>query len=208
MGPFGKDAFLCVQDIYSLVARHTVSEEAKPFLIQLNQIHILSELITSKTRLRLLLKFFSRPGVRGHLRGLADELGESTNSIRLELNKLEVAGLLKKETEGQKKVYSVDERNTFHLELVNLVSKFLGFDQIINDLLAKAGEIKEVYITGDYARGIDGGLIEVVVVGNIQPIEIAQIVNNIETKIGRKINLVILDSELNESNYDCILQLL
>ena len=208
MGPFGKDAFLCVQDIYSLVARHTVSEEAKPFLVQLNQIHILSELITSKTRLRLLLKFFSRPGVRGHLRGLADELGESTNSIRLELNKLEVAGLLKKETEGQKKVYSVDERNTFHLELVNLVSKFLGFDQIINDLLAKAGEIKEVYITGDYARGIDGGLIEVVVVGNIQPIEIAQIVNNIETKIGRKINLVILDSELNESNYDCILQLL
>jgi hypothetical protein len=208
LGPFGKDAFLCVQVIYSLVARHTVSEEAKPFLVQLNQIHILSELITSKTRLRLLLKFFSRPGVRGHLRGLADELGESTNSIRLELNKLEVAGLLKKETEGQKKVYSVDERNTFHLELVNLVSKFLGFDQIINDLLAKAGEIKEVYITGDYARGIDGGLIEVVLVGNIQPIEIAQIVNNIETKIGRKINLVILDSELNESNYDCILQLL
>jgi len=208
LGPFGKDAFLCVQDIYSLVARHTVSEEAKPFLNHLNQNHILSELITSKTRLRLLLKFFSRPGVRGHLRGLADELGESTNSIRLQLNKLEVAGLLKKETEGQKKVYSVDERNTFHLELVNLVSKFLGFDQIINDLLAKAGEIKEVYITGDYARGIDGGLIEAVVVGNIQPIEIAQIVNNIETKIGRKINLVILDSELNESNYDCILQLL
>ena len=208
MDPLGKDAFLCVQDIYSLVARHIVSEEAKPFLNHLNQNHILSELITSKTRLRLLLKFFSRPGVRGHLRGLADELGESTNSIRLELNKLEVAGLLKKETEGQKKVYSVDERNTFHLELVNLVSKFLGFDQIINDLLAKAGEIKEVYITGDYARGIDGGLIEVVVVGNIQPIEIAQIVNNIETKIGRKINLVILDSELNESNYDCILQLL
>jgi len=208
LGQFGKDAFLCVQDIYSLVECHTVSEVAKPFLVQLNQIHILSELITSKTRLRLLLKFFSRPGVRGHLRGLADELGESTNSIRLELNKLEVAGLLKKETEGQKKVYSVDERNTFHLELVNLVSKFLGFDQIINDLLAKAGEIKEVYITGDYARGIDGGLIEVVVVGNIQPIEIAQIVNNIETKIGRKINLVILDSELNESNYDCILQLL
>ena len=89
-----------------------------------------------------------------------------------------------------------------------LRSSHRGFDQIINDLLAKAGEIKEVYITGDYARGIDGGLIEVVVVGNIQPIEIAQIVNNIETKIGRKINLVILDSELNESNYDCILQLL
>jgi len=207
LGQYGKDAFLCVQVIYSLVASHTVSEEAKPFLDQLNQIHILSELITSKTRLRLLLKFFSRPGVRGHLRGLAEEFGESTNSIRLELNKLEQAGLLIKETEGQKNVYFVDKRNTFHSELANLVSKYLGFDQIINDLISKVGEIKEVYVVGDYARGIDGGLIEVVVVGVIQPTEIAQIVKNIENKIDRKINLVIFDSEFNDSNYDSILQL-
>jgi len=196
-----------VQDIYSLVACHTVSEVAKPFLVQLKQIHILSELITSKTRLRLLLKFFSRPGVRAHLRGLAEELGESTNSIRLELNKLEKAGLLRKETEGQKNVYSVDEGNTFYSELVNLVSKYLGFDQIINDLLAKAGEIMEVYIVGDYARGIDGGMIEVVVVGIIQPMEIAQIVKNIENKIGRKIALVVMKSEFNGSKYDSIIQL-
>ena len=184
-----------------------MSEEAKPFLIQLNQIHILSELITSKTILRLLLKFFSRPGVRGHLRGLAEEMGESTNSIRLELNKLELAGLLIKETEGQKNVYSVDERNTFHSELVNLVSKYLGFDQIINDLISKVGEIKEVYVVGDYARGIDGGVIEVIIVGDVQPTEITQVVKNIENKIGRKINLNILDSKFNDSNYDFILQL-
>jgi len=196
-----------VQVIYSLVASHTVSEEAKPFLVQLNQIHILSELITSKTRLRLLLKFFSRPGVRGHLRGLAEEFGESTNSIRLELNKLEQAGLLIKETEGQKNVYFVDERNTFHSELVKLVSKYLGFDQIINDLLFKVGEIKEVYIVGDYARGVDGGVIEVVIVGDIQPTEITQIVYNIENKIGRKIALVVMKSEFNGSKYDSILQL-
>jgi len=185
-----------------------VSEEAKPFLVQRNQNHILSELITSKTRLRLLLKFFSRPGVRGHLRGLAEEFGESTNSIRLELKKLEQAGLFRKVSEGQKNVYYVDERNTFHSELVILVSKYLGFDQIINDLLSKVGEIKEVYIVGDYARGIDGGLIEVVVVGNIQPMEIAQIVKSIENKISRKINLAIYDSEFNSSNYDSILQLI
>jgi len=207
LGQFGKDAFLCVQDIYSLVACHTVSEVAKPFLVQLKQIHILSELITSKTRLRLLLKFFSRPGVRGHLRGLAEEFGESTNSIRLELNKLEQAGLLIKETEGQKNVYFVDERNTFHSELVKLVSKYLGFDQIINDLLFKVGEIKEVYIVGDYARGVDGGVIEVIIVGDIQPTEIAQIAYNIENKIGRKIALVVMKSEFNGSKYDSILQL-
>jgi hypothetical protein len=154
------------------------------------------------------LKFFSRPGVRAHLRGLAEEMGESTNSIRLELNKLELAGLLKKETEGQKKVYYVDERNTFHSELVNLVSKYLGFDQIINDLNTKAGEIKEVYIVGDYACGVDGGLIEVIIVGTIRISELAPIVKNIESKICRKIQIEIFGSEFNGTHYDKILQLI
>ena len=184
-----------------------MSEEAKLFSGQRNKNQILSDLITSKTRLRLLLKFFSRPGVRGHLRGLAEELGESTNSIRIELNKLEHAGLLRKETEGQKNVYSVDERNAFHSELVKLVSKYLGFDQIIKDLIAKVGEIREVYVLGDYARGIDGGLIEVIIVGNIQAFEIAHIVKNIENKIGRKIVINILNSSFQCSKDDSVFQL-
>ena len=154
------------------------------------------------------MKFFSRPGVRGHLRGLAEELGESTNSVRLELKKLEKAGLLSKETEGQKNVYFVDERNTFHSELVKLVSKYLGFDQIINDLISNAGDIKELYIVGDYARGIDGGLIEVIIIGNIRNSEIATIVENIELKICRKIELKIFDSKLIVPNYKSYLKLI
>ena len=88
-----------------------------------------------------------------------------------------------------------------------MVSKYLGFDQIINELLAKAGEIKEVYIVGDYARGVDGGVIEIVIVGDIQPTEITRIVDNIENKISRKIALVVTKTEFNGSKYDSILQL-
>ena len=47
---------------------------------------MLGELITSKTRLRLLLKFFISEANRGYLNGLASEMGESTNAIRKELN--------------------------------------------------------------------------------------------------------------------------
>ena len=57
---------------------------------------MLGELITSKTRLRLLIKFFVSQANRGYLNGLANEMGESTNSIRKELNHLHGAGYLKK----------------------------------------------------------------------------------------------------------------
>ena len=46
---------------------------------------MIESLITSKTRTRLLLKFFLNPETRAHLRGLADEFGESTNGVRVEL---------------------------------------------------------------------------------------------------------------------------
>ena len=57
---------------------------------------MLGELITSKTRLRLLIKFFISQANRGYLNGLATEMGESTNAIRKELNHLQGAGYLEK----------------------------------------------------------------------------------------------------------------
>jgi len=41
---------------------------------------MLDSLITSKTRIKLLLKFFLNTSTHAYLRGLADEFGESTNA--------------------------------------------------------------------------------------------------------------------------------
>ena len=55
---------------------------------------MLEALITSKTRIKLLLKFFLNSGNSAYLRGLEPEFGGSTNAIRQELNRLENANLL------------------------------------------------------------------------------------------------------------------
>jgi NTP pyrophosphatase (non-canonical NTP hydrolase) len=47
---------------------------------------VLDALITSKTRVKMLLKFFTNGTSSAYLRGLAEEFGESTNAIRHELN--------------------------------------------------------------------------------------------------------------------------
>jgi len=55
---------------------------------------MLDSLVTSQTRIKLLKKFFLNGSTRAHLRGLESEFGESTNAIRVELNRFEGAGLL------------------------------------------------------------------------------------------------------------------
>jgi len=63
---------------------------------------MLDTLITSKTRIKLLLKFFLNSNASSYLRNLEGEFGESTNGIRLELNKFEKAGLLQSQVSGNK----------------------------------------------------------------------------------------------------------
>ena len=58
---------------------------------------MLDSLITSKTRLRLLIKFFLNIANTGYLNGLENEFGESTNYVRKELNNLTSAGYLEKQ---------------------------------------------------------------------------------------------------------------
>lgn len=64
---------------------------------------MIDSLISSKTRIKLLMKFFLNPGVTSYLRGLADEFGESTNAVRVELNRLCSAGFLEEVPEGGRK---------------------------------------------------------------------------------------------------------
>ena len=86
---------------------------------------MLNQLITSKTRLRLLLKFFISQANSGYLNGLANEMGESTNSIRKELNHLHGAGYLKKLKQDNKIEYTVNASHPLYETLRKVVLKHL-----------------------------------------------------------------------------------
>ena len=66
---------------------------------------MIETLISSKTRVKLLLKFFLNSRTTAYLRSLESEFGESTNAIRIELNKLENAGMLRATLNGNKKYF-------------------------------------------------------------------------------------------------------
>lgn len=152
---------------------------------------MLDSLITSRTRLRLLVKFFINDANKGYLRGLAEEFHESTNAIRKELNNLSEAGYLEKQAQSNRITYSANSKHPLYQSLQVIVRKYLGLDTIVEILLERMGEVKQVYIVGDYAEGRDSGIIEVVVTGpklNINYLN--QLEPKLEQEIGRKVKFI------------------
>ena len=156
---------------------------------------MLDSLITSKTRIRLLLKFFLNPAHGAYLRELAQEFGESTNSVRVELNRMAQSGLLESTEEGRTKVYRANPAHPLFPEISRIVAKTVGLDSLIEQVVGRLGNVKFAFITGDYARGADSGLIDLVLVGDIDESYLATLTKKVEELIGKKIRPLALSPE-------------
>ena len=163
---------------------------------------MIESLITSKTRIKLLLKFFLNSDTKSYLRGLETEFGESTNSIRVELNRLENAGLLDTSTEGNKKMFHANTSHPLYNDINNILKKFIGIDQIIDKITSQIGDLQAAYLTGDFAIGKDSKIIDLVLVGNdMDRAFIDKLVEKAETFINRRIKYIILNQEEMLQNY-------
>ena len=157
---------------------------------------MLDTLITSKTRIKLLLKFFLNSNASSYLRNLEGEFGESTNGIRLELNKFEKAGLLQSQVSGNKKLYRANTSHPLFPDIHNLLLKYIGFDRIIDTIISKLGNVNEVYVVGKFARGIDSDVIDLLLVGNdINREYLARLSTKGEKLIKRKIRYLVYRRE-------------
>ena len=156
---------------------------------------MIDSLITSKTRIKLLIRFFLNPDSRSYLRELASEFGESTNSVRVELNRLADAQILKSESEGRRKVYQANDKHPLFSDIQNIVKKTLGLDQLVERLTSQLGDLKQAFLVGDYAKGIDSGLIDIVLVGEVDNKSLETLVSKVEKLIKRKVRTLVLTQE-------------
>lgn len=151
---------------------------------------MLDALITSKTRLKLLIKFFVSASNTGYLRGIAEEFDESTNSIRKELNQLTEAGFLERKQDQKKVVYRANIAHPLFSPVQKLIHSFLGVDKVVDQVLERAGDIDQVSLLGNYAKGIDSETIEVLVIGeSMDAAYLLQVRDKTEELIDKKIIL-------------------
>jgi len=164
---------------------------------------MLSSIITSKTRIKLLLKFFLNSQNRSYLRSLEQEFGESTNAIRVELNRLEGAGLLTSEFTGNRKYFRANTSHPLFNDINNILKKFVGIDQIIERIITQAGDLEAAFITGDFAQGRDSQVIDLVLTGeNLDNHYINKLVGKAENIIGRKIRHMVLGTKQMEDAFN------
>ncbi len=155
---------------------------------------MLSSLITSQTRIKLLKKFFLNSNTTAHLRGLEAEFGDSSNAIRIELNRFEKAGLLNSLKVGNKKIFQANKKHPLFIDIHSIILKETGIDHVIEKVINRLGEVICVYLTGDFARGKDSQIIDLILVGTgIDREYLTRKIAQAEKIVSRKVNYILLE---------------
>jgi hypothetical protein len=80
-------------------------------------------------------------------------------------------------------------------ELKSMVSKVMGIDQVIDGILARLGDLELAYLIDDYAEGKDTGIVDILLVGNIDQLHLNDLIMKTERYIKRKIRALVLSRE-------------
>ena len=157
--------------------------------------NLLSGIISSKTRIKLLMRFFFNPENRSYLRELAKEFNVSSNAVREELNQLTSTDLLKSEKNGRQVYYRANTEHTLFPELKSMVGKVMGIDKVIDGIVSRLGDLEQAYLIDDYAEGKDTGIIDILLVGNVNQYHLNDLTRKTERYIKRKIRSLVLSKD-------------
>ncbi len=148
-------------------------------------------IIKSQTRQKLLIKFFVNIANTGYLNQLADEFSESTNSVRKELNNLTQAKYLNKKMVKNKVIYRANTNHPLFKDLQSIVKKYLGIEDLVEAVLERMGSVNQIYLLGDFARGINSNQIDILIVGkNLNTDYISDLEIKLERILKKKVVII------------------
>ncbi len=157
---------------------------------------MIETLISSKTRIKLLIKFFLNSDNTAYLRHLEEEFNESTNGIRLELNKFEKAGFLESFLEGNKKIFKANTKHPLFNDLNRIILKMVGVEYVLEYILQRAGGLQKIYITGKLANGQNSDIIDVILIGkDINTEFLKEQFIKAEKKLSKTVNYTFFETE-------------
>ncbi len=155
------------------------------------------DLITSKTRIKILHLFLESLGEMYHVREIVRRVEEEINAVRRELILLEKKGILNREARANRVYYSLDTSYPFYYDLIKIHAKEVGLGRDIVKNRSKLGKIKYAMISGEFARNMENtnDNVDLLVVGVVVLPELALIVKKEEERRGREINYTVMNED-------------
>lgn len=158
---------------------------------------MLNDLITSKSRVKLLSVFLSFPSEMYHVRELVRRTNDEINAVRRELAFLEKKGILAKEPRANRVYYSLSKNYPSYFALLELGAKTAGLGFEILKNRAKLGRIKYAMFSGRFVRKIkkEPDEVDLLIVGTVVLPELALLVRNEEKRLNQEINYTAMTEE-------------
>lgn len=151
----------------------------------------LSDFIVSKVRIKILKTFLENPREMYHVRDLVRRTQEEINAVRRELSRMEEAGMVKKETRGNRLYYWFKQEYSYYSELLHLVAKATGLGFVIRKNRGKIGKISFVIFSGEFVERIERTnpeQVDVLIIGDVVLPELANLIKQEEVRRNQEIN--------------------
>ena len=158
---------------------------------------MLADLITSKSRVKLLTVFLTEPYEMFHVRECVRRTGDEINAVRRELQFLEKNGILTREQRANRIYYSLDKNYPFYFDLLNIGAKTIGLGAEVLKNRAKLGKIKYAMFSGGFVRRIKKNPddVDFIMVGTIVLPELSLLIRNEEARLNMEINYTAMSEE-------------
>lgn len=157
-----------------------------------------SGIITSKMRINILMRLFINPSTQVYLRELVSEFQASPSHIKEELDQLKSSNLLTSQKNGRQVLFSANTNHPVFSELHSMVKKAFGMDKILDSMISRLGNLEKAILIDDYAEGKDTGIVDLVLVGDINMQNLIDLTQKTEKYIDRKIRTLIIKPDEEE----------
>lgn len=151
---------------------------------------MLSTLITSKTRVKVLALFLTHPDERFYFKNLVDRLGVPPTILHSELKKFKEIGLLESTREANIKFYWVNKNFPLYPELKSIVFKTVGLADHLREAFSRIGHIESAFIYGSVAKNLEDmrSDVDLMIIGDVDMDELHNAVTKAEEAINREVN--------------------
>ena len=151
----------------------------------------LSDALFTKTQQRVLSLLYGRPGRSFYLKEILRLTGMGVATIKRELDRMLVAGILHMTRIGNQHHYQANPQCPIYGELIGIVKKTFGVIEVIRQVLEPLAEkIDWAFVFGSMASGKETVTsdIDLLIIGDAGFTEVVCVLYSVQETLGREVN--------------------